>query len=192
MRTLSNHDDLIASMEPPENPREEIERSVRMLETWSADLFPANPLGQVHMARAMMESAAHSIRQFLATLGDGEAVGPSSSADADEARNSAQNNLPRTPPMPEDPIARREAEAAFEAWFLRELKPMVGPWTEQRIKPHSRAAFLAAYLSRHQSDRERIEALEAEVARLNSIIMQLFGEDRAKAALAAETQEQGE
>lgn len=36
-----------------------------MLETWAPETFPANPHGQVHFARAMMESAAATIRAFL-------------------------------------------------------------------------------------------------------------------------------
>lgn len=84
----ANLDAIIADMGAPEDPREEIERSARMLETYGAECFPANAVGQVHMVRAMMESAAYSIRQFLATLNDGEAAKrePSSTLAADEGR----------------------------------------------------------------------------------------------------------
>lgn len=49
----------------PEGTRESLERCARMLDTHAPDLFPANDKGQVHFARAMMESVADEIRAFL-------------------------------------------------------------------------------------------------------------------------------
>lgn len=45
---------------------EELALSATMLERWGPETFPANSLGQVHFARAMMESTAKTIRAFLA------------------------------------------------------------------------------------------------------------------------------
>lgn len=45
---------------------EELERCARMLDTYAVELYPANEQGQVHFARAMMESTADVIRAFLA------------------------------------------------------------------------------------------------------------------------------
>lgn len=46
----------------------EADITVKMLETWFPEMFPANELGQVHMARAMAESAADMIRALQAAL----------------------------------------------------------------------------------------------------------------------------
>ena len=50
----------------PEGTRESLERCAKMLDTYAPDCFPANEKGQVHFARAMMESVADDIRAFLA------------------------------------------------------------------------------------------------------------------------------
>lgn len=49
----------------PDGSREELERCARMLDTYAPELFPANDLGQIDFARAMMESVADVIRAFL-------------------------------------------------------------------------------------------------------------------------------
>lgn len=49
----------------PEGTREELEMCARMIDTYAADAFPANELGQIHFGRAMMESVADTIRAFL-------------------------------------------------------------------------------------------------------------------------------
>jgi hypothetical protein len=51
----------------PEGTRESLARVAAMFDTYAPDCFPANELGQVHFARAMMEAAADEIRAFLAT-----------------------------------------------------------------------------------------------------------------------------
>jgi len=108
--------------------------------------------------------------------------------------------------MTDEAIARREAEAAFESWPRSQgINESVAAW--------GRRAFLAGYLSRHQSDRERIEALEAALrklsdalSKLNILQIEVWARDEktmaqadkwimrqrkiACAALAAETQEQ--
>jgi hypothetical protein len=56
----------------PEGTRESLERCAKMLDTYAPDLFPANDKGQVHFARAMMESVADEIRAYL-SQGAGEA-----------------------------------------------------------------------------------------------------------------------
>ena len=63
----------------PEGTRESLERCAKMLDTYGPDLFPANDKGQVHFARAMMESVADEIRAFLATgpVADGGRQGDS-------------------------------------------------------------------------------------------------------------------
>ena len=53
----------------PDGSREGLERCSRMLDTYAPDCFPANDKGQVHFARAMMESTADTIRAFLAANG---------------------------------------------------------------------------------------------------------------------------
>lgn len=50
----------------PDGTREGLEQCARMLDTYAPDLYPANEHGQVHFARAMMESVADEIRAFLA------------------------------------------------------------------------------------------------------------------------------
>lgn len=57
----------------PEGTRESLERCAKMLETYGPDLYPANELGQVDFARAMMESVVGEIRAFLSATS-----GPSS------------------------------------------------------------------------------------------------------------------
>lgn len=49
----------------PDGTREGLEQCVRMLDTYAPECFPANEQGQVHFARAMMESVADEIREFL-------------------------------------------------------------------------------------------------------------------------------
>ena len=51
--------------------REELEGSAAMLECWAPETFPANSHGQIHFARAMMESTARTIRAFLAANPEG-------------------------------------------------------------------------------------------------------------------------
>lgn len=51
----------------PEGTKESLLRTANMLDTWSKDLYPANALGQVDFARALMESSADEIRAFLAS-----------------------------------------------------------------------------------------------------------------------------
>lgn len=50
----------------PEGTRESLERCAKMLDTYAPECFPANEQGQVHFARAMMESVADEIRAYLA------------------------------------------------------------------------------------------------------------------------------
>lgn len=47
-----------------------LEQTAIMLETWAPECFPANELGQVHFARALMESAAEAIREAWKTAID--------------------------------------------------------------------------------------------------------------------------
>lgn len=49
----------------PEGTRESLERCAKMLETYGPDLYPANELGQVDFARAMMDSVVGEVRAFL-------------------------------------------------------------------------------------------------------------------------------
>lgn len=49
----------------PEGTRESLETCARMLDTYGPECFPANELGQVDFARAMMESVADNIRAYL-------------------------------------------------------------------------------------------------------------------------------
>ena len=51
-----------------EGTRESLLRCATMLYTYAPDLFPANESGQIHFARAMMDSVADEIRKFLNTL----------------------------------------------------------------------------------------------------------------------------
>jgi hypothetical protein len=51
--------------EGPEGTRESLERCARMLDTHAPDCFPANDKGQVHFARAIMESVADEIKAYL-------------------------------------------------------------------------------------------------------------------------------
>lgn len=41
--------------------------TLRMLDEWGPDALPANESGQIHFARALLESAADAIRKHLAT-----------------------------------------------------------------------------------------------------------------------------
>jgi hypothetical protein len=50
----------------PEGTAESLGRCATMLDTYAPDLYPANEKGQVHFARAMMESVADEIRAYLA------------------------------------------------------------------------------------------------------------------------------
>lgn len=50
----------------PEGTRESLERCSRMLDTYGPECFPANESGQIHFARAMMETTADEIRAYLA------------------------------------------------------------------------------------------------------------------------------
>lgn len=52
----------------PECTRESLERCCRMLDSYGPECFPANEYGQIHFARAMMESTADEIRDFLSSL----------------------------------------------------------------------------------------------------------------------------
>lgn len=49
----------------PEGTRESLSRSAAMLELYGPDCFPADDNGQIHFARAMMESVSAEIRSFL-------------------------------------------------------------------------------------------------------------------------------
>jgi hypothetical protein len=49
----------------PDGSCEALERCAKMLDTYGPECFPANDKGQVHFARAMMESTADEIRAFL-------------------------------------------------------------------------------------------------------------------------------
>lgn len=49
----------------PEGTRESLSRCAVMLDAYAPNCFPANNKGQVHFARAMMESVADEIRAFL-------------------------------------------------------------------------------------------------------------------------------
>lgn len=49
----------------PEGTREALERCAKMLDTYGPECFPANDKGQIHFARAMMESTVDEIRAFL-------------------------------------------------------------------------------------------------------------------------------
>lgn len=67
-----SYDDLAAAYHaksiteaPPSGTREELGGAAAMLEAWAPDTFPANERGQVHFARAMMDSVASTIRAFL-------------------------------------------------------------------------------------------------------------------------------
>lgn len=50
----------------PDGTAETLATCATMLETYGPDCFPANEHGQVHFARAMMDSVAAEIRAFLA------------------------------------------------------------------------------------------------------------------------------
>lgn len=52
----------------PEGTRESVERTARMLDTYAPELYPANELGQVDFARAMMESAADEMRAYAGNV----------------------------------------------------------------------------------------------------------------------------
>lgn len=53
----------------PEGTLESLERCARMLDEYAPECFPANEKGQVHFARAMMESVADEIKAFVAQHG---------------------------------------------------------------------------------------------------------------------------
>lgn len=48
---------------------ESLLRCATMLDTYGPDCFPANEHGQIHFARAMMDSTADEIRAFIAAQG---------------------------------------------------------------------------------------------------------------------------
>ena len=48
----------------PEGTLEALQRCATMIDTYYADLFPANEQGQIHFARAMMESVSEEIKAF--------------------------------------------------------------------------------------------------------------------------------
>lgn len=50
----------------PEGTQESLERCARMLNEHAPDMFPANDKGQIHMARAMMESVTDEISAYFA------------------------------------------------------------------------------------------------------------------------------
>jgi len=50
----------------PDGTREGLAQCATMLDTYGPECFPANEQGQVHFARAMMESVTDEIRAFLA------------------------------------------------------------------------------------------------------------------------------
>lgn len=56
---------LLTEIGKPEGSRESLARCAVMLDLYGPDSFPANEKGQVHFARAMMESVADEIRAFL-------------------------------------------------------------------------------------------------------------------------------
>lgn len=49
--------------------REGLATVLRMIDEYAADALPANEQGQVHFARAMLESASDEIRAFLTNTG---------------------------------------------------------------------------------------------------------------------------
>lgn len=51
--------------ESVEGTRESLAQCARMLDQYAPECFPANEKGQVHFARAMMESVADEIKKFL-------------------------------------------------------------------------------------------------------------------------------
>lgn len=55
----------LASDGKPEGSRESLVRCARMLDTYAPELYPAAENGQVHFARAMMQSVADSIRAYI-------------------------------------------------------------------------------------------------------------------------------
>lgn len=52
----------------PDGSREELDQCARMLDTYAPELYPANELGQIDFARAMMESTAEVIRTYVARV----------------------------------------------------------------------------------------------------------------------------
>ena len=64
-RAAAFREQIIKGDGKPEGTRESLERCAKMLETYAPECFPANELGQVHFARAMMESVTEEIREFL-------------------------------------------------------------------------------------------------------------------------------
>lgn len=58
---------LLAGDGKPEGTRESLKRCATILNTYAPELFPANEQGQVHFARAMMESVADEIIAYLST-----------------------------------------------------------------------------------------------------------------------------
>lgn len=51
----------------PDGTRDALATCLKTLDTYTADVFPANEKGQVAFGRAVMESVAEELRAFLAT-----------------------------------------------------------------------------------------------------------------------------
>lgn len=49
------------------DPLDELRQCAVMIRTWIPEVYPTNELGQVHFARAVMESVATVIDRVLAT-----------------------------------------------------------------------------------------------------------------------------
>lgn len=60
------HAETNAAVGEPEGTRESLARTARMLEIYGPECYPANPAGQVHFVRAMMQSTVDEIKAFLA------------------------------------------------------------------------------------------------------------------------------
>lgn len=58
-------DQITAHYSSVEGSRESLEQCARMLTVYSGEMFPTNEKGQIHFARAVMESAASEILAFL-------------------------------------------------------------------------------------------------------------------------------
>lgn len=54
----------------PDGTREGLAKCVTMIETWLPECLPANAKGQVHFARAMMESVSDEIAAYLKATGN--------------------------------------------------------------------------------------------------------------------------
>jgi hypothetical protein len=66
-KAIGKLEGLSAIVQPEVEPKGDLELTAVMLEKWGVDLFPeVNELGQVHFGRAIMESAAETIRAEIA------------------------------------------------------------------------------------------------------------------------------